>query len=61
MNIAEMITDQISIPFAKSIKALKDLGFPKDKTMMLITQMVDYAYGTDEERKRLREELNNGR
>ena len=61
MNIAEMITEQISIPFAKSIKALKDLGFPKDKTMELITSMVDYAYGNNDEREKLRRELKDGR
>lgn len=61
MNIAEMITEQISKPFAKAIKALQDLGIPKDMALGMITRIVEFAYGTDDERQKIKEEAINGR
>lgn len=60
MNIAEMISEEISKPFAKAIKALQDLGIPKDMALGMITRMVEFAYASDEERKEIREKVKNG-
>lgn len=61
MNIAEMISEEISKPFAKAIKALQDLGIPKDMALKMVTRMVEFAYADDEERKKIREDVANGR
>lgn len=61
MNIAEMISEEISKPFEKAIKALQDLGIPKDMALEMITRIVEFAYASDEERKEIREKVKNGR
>ena len=61
MNIVEMISEEISKPFAKAIKAVQDLGISKDMALGLVTHMVEFAYATDEERKKIREDVANGR
>lgn len=61
MNVIEMISEEISKPFAKAIKALQGFGIPKDMALQLVTHMVEFAYGTDDERQKIKEEAINGR
>lgn len=60
MNIAEMITDQISKPFVVAIKTMQDLGIPKDMALKMVTHMVEFAYASSEERKEIMEKVKNG-
>lgn len=45
MNIAEMISEEIS----------------KDMALEMVTRIVKFAYASDEERKEIREKVKNGR